>query len=124
MSSNVSEVAFERRTHSKQGQNTGSLNISSLKMQARRLHKTVPKGGTTMELHELNADAVLELQQMLDTPIEDQAASYELSMLGIVLGNAINALKSSDSDEETCEVLSHMLKSAFVIGRRHVNRLI
>jgi hypothetical protein len=77
-----------------------------------------------MEVHEMNPEVVLELQQMLDTPIEHQAAQYELSMLGIVLGNAINALKSSESDEETCEVLSHMLKSAFVIGRRHVNRLI
>jgi hypothetical protein len=77
-----------------------------------------------MELHELNADAVRELQQMLDTPIEDQAAAYEVSMLGIVLGNAIQALQASESEEETCEVLSHMLKSAFVIGRRHVNRLI
>jgi hypothetical protein len=77
-----------------------------------------------MELHEMNAEAVLEIQQMLDTPIENQAAQYELSMLGIVLGNAIQALKTSESDEETCEVLSHMLKSAFVIGRRHVNRLI
>jgi hypothetical protein len=77
-----------------------------------------------MELHELNADAVRELQQMLDTPIEDQAAAYEVSMLGIVLGNAIQALQASESQEETCEVLSHMLKSAFVIGRRHVNRLI
>jgi hypothetical protein len=44
-------------------------------------------------------------------------------MLGIVLGNGLQALQSSESDEETCEVLSHMLKSAFVIGRRHVNRL-
>jgi len=77
-----------------------------------------------MELHEMNAEAVLEIQQMLDTPIENQAAQYELSMLGIVLGNAIQALKTSESEEETCEVLSHMLKSAFVIGRRHVNRLI
>jgi hypothetical protein len=42
----------------------------------------------------------------------------------MVLGNALNALQSSESDEETCEVLSHMLKSAFVIGRMHVNRLI
>jgi hypothetical protein len=77
-----------------------------------------------MELHEMNPEVVLEIQQMLDTPIEHQAAQYELSMLGMVLGNALNALQSSESDEETCEVLSHMLKSAFVIGRMHVNRLI
>ena len=77
-----------------------------------------------MEFHEINATAVAELQQMLDTPLEQQAAQYEVSMLGVILGNAIQALKSSESDEETCEVLSHMLKSAFVIGRRHVSRLI
>jgi hypothetical protein len=77
-----------------------------------------------MELHEMNPEAVLEIQQMLETPIEHQAAQYELSMLGVVLGNALQALQSAESDEETCEVLSHMVKSAFVIGRRHVNRLI
>ncbi|HEX2229020.1 MAG TPA: hypothetical protein VHM64_17940 [Candidatus Binatia bacterium] len=77
-----------------------------------------------MELHDMNPEAVLEIQQMLETPIEHQAAQYELSLLGVVLGNALQALQSAESDEETCEVLSHMVKSAFVIGRRHVNRLI
>jgi hypothetical protein len=77
-----------------------------------------------MQLHEIDPEAVVELQQMLDTPIENQAAQDELSMLGIVLGNTLQALQTSESDEETCEVLSRMLKTAFVIGRRHVNRLV
>ena len=74
-------------------------------------------------LHEPTEDAVLELQQMLETPIEDQAASYELNLLGSVLGNGIRLLSTSESDEETCEILRQMIKSAFVIGRRHFNQL-
>ena len=74
-------------------------------------------------LHEPTEDAVLELQQMLETPIEDQAASYELNLLGSVLGNGIQLLNTSESDEETCEILRQMIKSAFVIGRRHFNQL-
>ena len=74
-------------------------------------------------LHEPTEDAVLELQQMLETPIEDQAASYELNLLGSVLGNGIQLLSTSESDEETCEILRQMIKSAFVIGRRHFNQL-
>jgi hypothetical protein len=75
-------------------------------------------------LHEPNEEAVLELQQMLDTPIEDQAKLYELNLLGSVLGNGIQLLKTSESDEETCEILRQMIKSAFVIGRRHFNQLV
>jgi hypothetical protein len=75
-------------------------------------------------LHEPSQEAVLQLQQMLETPIENQAASYELSLLGGVLTNGMNLLKDSDSEEETCEILRQMIKSAFVIGRRHVNQLI
>lgn len=77
-----------------------------------------------MEFTELSSDAVLELQQMLNTPIEDQAASFELALLGIVMENGMQALRDSGSEEETCAALRQMLKSAFVIGRRHVNRLI
>jgi hypothetical protein len=69
-------------------------------------------------------EAVSELQQMLETPIEDQAASFELNLLGSILGNGINLLKTSESDEETCDILRQMIKSAFVIGRRHVNQLV
>jgi hypothetical protein len=75
-------------------------------------------------LQEPTEQAVLELQQMLDTPIEDQAASYELNLLGGVLANGINLLNESESSEETCDILRQMIKSAFVIGRRHVNQLI
>ena len=78
-----------------------------------------------MEVHqEPTAQTVLELQQMLDTPIEDQAALYELTLLGSLLGNGIELLKTSESEEETCDVLRQMIKSAFVIGRRHVNQLV
>ena len=75
-------------------------------------------------LHEPTDEAVLELQQMLDTPIEDQAALYELTLLGSVLGNGIQLLKTSDSEEETCDILRQIIKSAFVIGRRHANQLV
>jgi hypothetical protein len=61
---------------------------------------------------------------MLDTPIEDQAASLELSLLGVVLGNGIEALKGAETEEETCSALGQIIKSAFVIGRRHASRLV
>ena len=75
-------------------------------------------------LHEPNQEAVLELQRMLETPIEDQAASFELGLLQSVLENGIQLLNKSESGEESCEVLREMIKSAFVIGRRHANLLI
>lgn len=75
-------------------------------------------------LHEPNQEAVLELQRMLETPIEDQAASFELGLLQSVLENGIQLLNKSESGEESCEVLREMIKSAFVIGRRHANQLI
>jgi hypothetical protein len=75
-------------------------------------------------LQEPTEEAVLQLQQMLETPIEDQAAMFELSLLGGVLTNGIDLLNKSESEEETCEILRQMIKSAFVIGRRHVNQLI
>lgn len=75
-------------------------------------------------LHEPTDEAVLKLHQMLDTPIEDQAALYELNLLASVLGNGIQLLKTSDSEEETCDILRQIIKSAFVIGRRHVNQLV
>lgn len=75
-------------------------------------------------LHELNAEVFLELQEMLDTPIEHQAASYELDLLGVVLGDGFEALKASESDEEIGEALRGMIITAFVIGRRHINHLV
>jgi hypothetical protein len=75
-------------------------------------------------LHEPTEESVLELQQMLETPIEDQATFYELNLLGCVLGNGLQLLKSSESDDETCDILRQMIKSAFVIGRRHANQLV
>ena len=71
----------------------------------------------------LNPDAVLELEQMLAIPLEDQATADELSLLGIILGNGIQALKASESGEEACAALSNIVKSAFVVGRRHTNHL-
>ena len=68
--------------------------------------------------------AVLQLQEMLNTPIEDQAAAYELALLGTILQNGLQLLENSESSEETGEILRHMLKSAFVIGRRHINQLV
>jgi hypothetical protein len=75
-------------------------------------------------LHEPTEEALLQLQQMLTTPIEDQATLYELNLLGSVLTNGVELLKEAESDEETCEILRQMLKSSFVIGRRHFNQLV
>ena len=61
---------------------------------------------------------------MLAIPLEDQASADELSFLGIILGNGIQALKASETGEEACEVLSNIVKSAFVVGRRHANHLV
>ena len=76
------------------------------------------------QVHEPNEEAVLQLQQMLDTPIEDQAASYELLLLGSVLQNGFDLLQRSESEQESCEILRQVIKSAFVIGRRHINQLV
>jgi hypothetical protein len=122
---NVSEVEMPLGISRQQ---PGCVRIAILAPISARAHRLLLRSDVVMEvameLHDMNPEAVLEIQQMLDTPIEHQASQYELSMLGVVLGNALQALQSSESDEETCEVLSHVLKSAFVIGRRHVNRLI
>jgi hypothetical protein len=75
-------------------------------------------------LQELNEDAVLQLQQMLNTPIEDQAALYELNLLSSLLDNGVHLLGNAESDEETCDILRQVIKSAFVIGRRHINQLV
>ena len=76
------------------------------------------------QLSEPTEDAVLQLQEMLNTPIEHQAASYELTLLGSVLQTGLYSLENSESGEETCEILRQMLKSAFVIGRRHIKQLV
>jgi len=76
------------------------------------------------ELHEPNEETVSQLQQMLNTPIEDQAASYELSLLSSVLENGLQLLGNSESDQESCEIVRQIIKSAFVIGRRHRDHLV
>jgi len=76
------------------------------------------------QLNEPTEAAVLQLKEMLNTPIEHQAASYELTLLGSVLQNGLHSLENSESGEETLEILRQMLKSAFVIGRRHINQLV
>jgi hypothetical protein len=95
-------------------------------MQAQALHyPQVCNGGATMELiQELNEDTILQLQEMLNTPIEDQAAGYELNLLSSILQNGVQLLNASESSEETCDILRQMIKSAFVIGRRHINQLV
>jgi len=75
-------------------------------------------------LTEPSDDAVVQLQQMLNTPIEDQAALYELNLLSSVLENGIQLLGNAESDQETCDIMRQVIKSAFVIGRRHVNQLV
>jgi len=75
------------------------------------------------QLNEPTEAAVLQLQEMLNTPIEHQAASYELTLLGNVLQSGLQSVENSESQEETCEILRQIIKSAFVIGRRHVSQL-
>ena len=75
------------------------------------------------QLNEPTEAAVLQLQEMLNVPIEDQAASFELVLLGNVLQSGLHSLENSESQEEFCQILRQMLKSAFVIGRRHFNQL-
>lgn len=71
----------------------------------------------------ISAEAVVELQQMLDTPIEDQAGNVELALLSNVLQNGMESLADADSNEEAGEILRQLVKSAFVIGRRQYNQL-
>jgi hypothetical protein len=75
------------------------------------------------QLNEPTEAAVLQLQEMLNVPIEDQAASFELILLGNVLQSGLHSLENSESQEEFCQILRQMIKSAFVIGRRHFNQL-
>ena len=76
------------------------------------------------QLDELSEEAVLQLQAMLNTPIEHQAAQCELVLLSNVLQSGLESLQNCESGDETCEILRQMLKSAFVIGRRHATQLI
>ncbi len=71
-----------------------------------------------------NPDVVTQIQQMLDTPIEDQAATFELALLGNVLQNTLEMLNGAENNEEASEILRSMIKSAFVIGRRHFSQLV
>ena len=71
-----------------------------------------------------NPDVVTQIQQMLDTPIEDQAATFELALLGNVLQNTLEMLNGAENNDEASEILRSMIKSAFVIGRRHFNQLV
>lgn len=69
-------------------------------------------------------DVVTQIQQMLDTPIEDQAATFELALLANVLQNTLEMLSGAENNQEASEILRSMIKSAFVIGRRHFNHLV
>ena len=59
-----------------------------------------------------------------ETPIEDQAAAYELALLSQVLQNGMELLSNAESDQEAGEILRQLIKSAFVIGRRHFSQLV
>lgn len=72
----------------------------------------------------ISAETVVELQQMLDTPIENQAGNVELALLSNILQNGMESLADADSNEETREILRQLVKGAFVVGRRHYNQLI
>jgi hypothetical protein len=76
------------------------------------------------QLHIPNPDVVTQIQQMLDTPIENQAATFELALLGNVLQNTLEMLSGAENNDEASEILRSMIKSAFVIGRRHFNQLV
>ncbi len=82
------------------------------------------EGKTMEQLQMPNPDVVAQIQQMLDTPIEDQAATFELALLGNVLQNTLEMLSAAESNEDASEILRSMIKSAFVIGRRHFNQLV
>jgi hypothetical protein len=69
-------------------------------------------------------EAVIQIQQMLETPIEDQAANYELALLGSILQKGLELLVEAETNQEASEILRQVIKNAFVIGRRHFNQLI
>lgn len=71
----------------------------------------------------IDNDTTLQLQQMLETPIEDQAGTLELALLGNLLQNGMKSLMEADNGEEAGEILRQVIKSAFVIGRRHYDHL-
>ncbi|HSK29408.1 MAG TPA: hypothetical protein VLA17_05545 [Candidatus Limnocylindria bacterium] len=73
------------------------------------------------QLNEPIADASLQLEEMLNIPIEHQTTLHELTLLGTVLQNGLQSLENADTREEACEIIRQMLKCAFVIGRRHSN---
>jgi hypothetical protein len=101
-----------------------SFFIITPREEARALLCKLAERRCNMELIELTEDAALQLQEMLNTPIEDQAAAYELILLGSILQSGLHSLENSENGDETCEILRQMLKSAFVIGRRHINQLV
>jgi hypothetical protein len=47
-----------------------------------------------------------------------------LNLLSSLLDNGVHLLGNAESDEETCDILRQVIKSAFVIGRRHINQLV
>lgn len=69
-------------------------------------------------------EAVSQLQQMLETPIEHQAASFELTLLSSILQSGMQSLSDAENNEEAFEILRQIIKSAFVIGRHHHDQLV
>lgn len=78
-----------------------------------------------MEQLELPSEqALIQLQQMLDTPLENQASNFEVALLGNILQIGLQLLKDAGHDPKIFEViLFQLLKNAFVLGRSHRGQL-
>jgi|GEM_PF-1496764 len=73
----------------------------------------------------LSDEAIAQLQQMMETPLEDQASHFELALLGNILESGVQSLKNAAKDGKTCEiVLFQIIKNAFVLGRNHQGQLL
>lgn len=69
-------------------------------------------------LETVSVEAAAELRQMIEMPIEEQAADVELVLLQNVLQSAIQAFAGAADIEQAAVILSEVIKSAYVIGRR------
>lgn len=73
----------------------------------------------------LSEEAMAQLQQMIDTPLEDQASNFEMTLLGNILQSGVQSLKDASKDDKTREViLFQIIKNAFVLGRSHNHQLL
>lgn len=79
-----------------------------------------------MEPVELLSDkAIAQLQQMMDTPLEDQASGFEMALLEQLLQSGAQSLQEAGDDRKKCEIiLFQVIKNAFVLGRNHNHQLL